>query len=107
MIRVSTYRLTDSWEEFMKYAVEMGSGAMIRTPNFVKIGSGIQKLIMGGYRVSLLQFFFFFKIRICRLKVFLLERQPGENYFVHACMGLNPSQIFSPHCLLIRKGVRL
>jgi hypothetical protein len=32
----------------MKYAVEMGSGAMIYIPNFIKIGAGIQKLI-GGF----------------------------------------------------------
>jgi hypothetical protein len=32
----------------MKYAVEMGSGAIIHTSSFRKIGSGIQKLI-GGY----------------------------------------------------------
>jgi hypothetical protein len=31
----------------MKYAVEMGSGAMIYVPRFIKIGSGIQKLIRG------------------------------------------------------------
>jgi hypothetical protein len=37
--------LTDSWKEFMKYAVEMGSGAMIYIPSFIKIGSGIQKFI--------------------------------------------------------------
>jgi hypothetical protein len=29
----------------MKYAVEMGSNAMIYIPSFIKIGSGIQKLI--------------------------------------------------------------
>jgi hypothetical protein len=29
----------------MKYAVEMGSGAMIYIPSFIKIGSGIRKLI--------------------------------------------------------------
>jgi hypothetical protein len=28
----------------MKYAVEMGSGAMIYIPSFIKIGSDIQKL---------------------------------------------------------------
>jgi hypothetical protein len=33
----------------MKYAVEMGSVAMIYTPSFIKIGSGIPKLIMGEY----------------------------------------------------------
>jgi hypothetical protein len=32
----------------MKYAVEMGSVAMIYIPSFIKIGSGIQKLL-GGY----------------------------------------------------------
>jgi hypothetical protein len=29
----------------VKYATEMGSGAMIYIPSFIKIGSGIQKLI--------------------------------------------------------------
>jgi hypothetical protein len=33
------------WEGFMKYAVEMFSGAMIYIPSFIKIGSGIQKFI--------------------------------------------------------------
>jgi hypothetical protein len=32
----------------MKYAVEMGSGAMIYIPSFIKISSAIRKLI-GGY----------------------------------------------------------
>jgi hypothetical protein len=31
----------------MKYAVKMGSGAMIYIPSFIKIGSGIQKSIRG------------------------------------------------------------
>jgi hypothetical protein len=31
----------------MKYATEMGSGAMIYTPSFIKIGSGIQMLTTG------------------------------------------------------------
>jgi hypothetical protein len=52
----------------MKYAVDIGSGAMIYIPSFVKIGSGIQKLMRGdtqkyrqhGDRISL---FSFFKIR--------------------------------------------
>jgi hypothetical protein len=34
----------------MKYAVEMGSGAMIYIPIFLKIGSGIQNLIGGIHR---------------------------------------------------------
>jgi hypothetical protein len=49
---------TDLWEGFMKYAVEMDSGAMIYIPSFVKIGSAIQKLIGGGILISLLLFFF-------------------------------------------------
>jgi hypothetical protein len=32
----------------MKYAVEMGSGAMIYTPDFIKTGSVIQKIIWEG-----------------------------------------------------------
>jgi hypothetical protein len=36
---------TDSWEVFMKYAVEMGSDTMICVPFFIKIGSGIQNLL--------------------------------------------------------------
>jgi hypothetical protein len=31
----------------MKYAVEMGSGAMVYIPNFIKIGASIKKLIEG------------------------------------------------------------
>jgi hypothetical protein len=49
----------------MKYAVEMGSGAMIYIPSFIKIGSGIQKLRekdlqthrQNGDRINLLSFF--------------------------------------------------
>jgi hypothetical protein len=33
----------------MKYDVEMGSGAMKYIPSFIKIGSGIQKLIEWGF----------------------------------------------------------
>jgi hypothetical protein len=43
------HRHTDSWEGFMKYVVEMDSGAMIYLPSFIKTGSGIQKLIGGKY----------------------------------------------------------
>jgi hypothetical protein len=60
-------------EGFMKYVVEMGSSVMTYIPNFIKIGSGIRKLI-GGYsqthrqhedRITL---FSFFEIRESRLK---------------------------------------
>jgi hypothetical protein len=35
---------------FFNYAVEMGSGAVIYVPSFIKIGSGIQQLIWGIHR---------------------------------------------------------
>jgi hypothetical protein len=46
----------------MKYAFEMGSGAVMYIPSFMKIGSVIQKLIwwiqrQHGDRISLLSFF--------------------------------------------------
>jgi hypothetical protein len=36
----------------MKNAVEMGSCPMMHIPSFIKIGSGIQKLICGIHRHS-------------------------------------------------------
>jgi hypothetical protein len=36
----------------MKYDIEMGSGAMIYVPSFIKIGSGIQKLIEGDTQAA-------------------------------------------------------
>jgi hypothetical protein len=58
----------------MKHAVETGAGVMICIPSFIKIGSGIQKLMGGGgHRHTNTQtarlshtpflFFIFFKIR--------------------------------------------
>jgi hypothetical protein len=52
----------------MKYAAEMGSGAMVYMPSFIMIDSAIQKLIGGGgYTdsqlgdcISLILFFVFF-----------------------------------------------
>jgi hypothetical protein len=34
----------------MKYAVEIGSGAMICVPSLINIGLGVQKLIGGSHR---------------------------------------------------------
>jgi hypothetical protein len=42
-IHEDTY--TDNDEEFTKYAVEMGSGAMMYITSLIKTGLGIQKLI--------------------------------------------------------------
>jgi hypothetical protein len=38
----------------MTYAVEIGSGAMIYIPSFIKIGSDIKTLMGGGYTDSML-----------------------------------------------------
>jgi hypothetical protein len=51
----------------MKYAVQMGSGAMIYTPIFKKFGSDIQKLIWGDSQThrqhgDLINPLYFFKI---------------------------------------------
>jgi hypothetical protein len=51
---------------FMKYAVEMGSGAMMYIPNVIRTGSDIQKLMRGDAQThrehgdckGLLEFFF-------------------------------------------------
>jgi hypothetical protein len=50
----------------MKYDVEMGPGAMIYIPSFIKIGSGIQKLIWIDNRDTdnLISLLYFFKVRI-------------------------------------------
>jgi hypothetical protein len=32
---------------FMKHTVKMGSGALVYIPSFIKIGSGLQTLLMG------------------------------------------------------------
>jgi hypothetical protein len=36
----------------MKYAVEMGSGAVIYIPSFIETGSGIQKLTGGDTQTA-------------------------------------------------------
>jgi hypothetical protein len=57
----------------MKYAVEMGSGVMIYIPSFIKIGSGIHKLIRGDTQThrqhgDLLSLLLFFQNTESRLK---------------------------------------
>jgi hypothetical protein len=55
----------------MKYSVEMGSGAMMHVPSFIKIGSGIQKLMEGIHRQQgdLISLFSFLKNEKSRLKM--------------------------------------
>jgi hypothetical protein len=51
----------------MKYAIEVSSGAMIYLLSFIKIGSGIQKLIGGvhrhGQQSDLISLLLYFKMR--------------------------------------------
>jgi hypothetical protein len=51
MIGGYIYRHTDRWKGLTRYAVDMGSGAIIYTPSFTETGSAIQKII-GGYTDS-------------------------------------------------------
>jgi protein associated with RNAse G/E len=57
----------------MKYAVDMGSGDMIYIPNFIYIGSGIQKLIMRSTQTAWKShkptFIFFFQNKERKLKM--------------------------------------
>jgi hypothetical protein len=46
-IHMQTHRLM---EGIYEVSLEMSSGAMIYIPSFIKVGSGIQKLIAGIYR---------------------------------------------------------
>jgi hypothetical protein len=50
-----------------KYAIEVGPGATINTPSFMKIGSGIQTL-MGGGHIPPISVLFFFQNKESSLK---------------------------------------
>jgi hypothetical protein len=84
MIGYNTYRHTGSWEGFIKYDIEMGSDAMIYIPRFIKICSGIQKLLRGytqtqredGDHISLL-----YENRLKRLKPQYGGGWPNTNTF--------------------------
>jgi hypothetical protein len=56
----------------MKYAVEMGLGALIYISSFIKIGLGIQKLMEGGgvhrEHGGLISLILFFQSKESRLK---------------------------------------
>jgi hypothetical protein len=60
---------------FLNYAVEMGSGAVIYVPSFIKIGSGVQELIRGihrhthGQQGDLISLLLFFQNKESRLKI--------------------------------------
>jgi hypothetical protein len=64
----------------MKYAVEMGSGALIYIPNFIKTGSDIQNLAWGDSQTctqhgDLISFLYFFKISRVRKKLNVAVRR--------------------------------
>jgi hypothetical protein len=65
IIRGYTYRHTTDGRNFLNYAVEMGSDAVIYVPSFIKIGSGVQKLIGNthGQQHDLISLLYFYKIR--------------------------------------------
>jgi hypothetical protein len=88
----------------MKYTVEMSSDAMICIPRFIKIGSGIHKLIVGytdaqirrhtdtqihrqhGERISLPLFFFQNKeSRLKRARAFISSTQITYLNRAHDC----------------------
>jgi hypothetical protein len=60
----------------VKYAIEMGSGVMIYIPSFIKIGSGIRKLMGGGgtqihiQHGDLIILLLFFQNKESRLKIY-------------------------------------
>jgi hypothetical protein len=56
----------------MKYAVEMGSDAMIYIPSFMKVGSGIQNLIEVIHRHTDSRDIAKTILIFCRLKICLL-----------------------------------
>jgi hypothetical protein len=62
---------SDGSDGFKKYAVEMGSVAMIYIRNFKKIGSGIQKFIRGGI-IDLVSLLLFFEIRKIGQKLLIM-----------------------------------
>jgi hypothetical protein len=49
----------------MNYAVEMGSGAMVYIPSFIKTGSGIQKLIGGDTQAQKQYIDLISQLKIC------------------------------------------
>jgi hypothetical protein len=62
----------------MKYSVQMGSGALIHTPNFIKIDSAVQKLIEGESQThrqhgDLISLLLFFHNKESRLKIINVE----------------------------------
>jgi hypothetical protein len=61
--------------EIFNYAVEMGSGAVMNVPSFIKIRSGIQKLIEGDTQThrqqgDLISVLLFFQNKENRLRIY-------------------------------------
>jgi hypothetical protein len=72
----------------MKHAVKMGSGAMICIPSLVKIGSGSQKLIEGGYTETQRD------SPICLLSLFRKNKK-GSRIMTLACTSMSDNYVYS------------
>jgi hypothetical protein len=92
-----TYRHTEWWEGFTKYAVDMGSDAMIYIPSFIKIGSGIQKLTKGDTQTA----------RWSHKPTFLISKTKGRlmrsPFSVFVCLSPLPQSTFN--CLNLKVGI--
>jgi hypothetical protein len=69
----------------MTYTFKTGTGAMIMVPSFIKIGSDIQKLLVGYHRqhgnlMSLLQFFLNMESKRKKKPTKLRSRSPEADY---------------------------
>jgi hypothetical protein len=81
----------------MKYAVQMGSGAMTYIPSFIKTGSGIQKFIEGIHRYTdsmmiAYDYIYLFLNKESRLKIavslkYPLDRRYGRQKRSGRCGG--------------------
>jgi hypothetical protein len=87
----------------MKYAVEIGSGAMIYIPSFIKIVSGIQKLMGAGFTDrSLLSFFKNKEGRLINKKV-MDSQEPTLHWFqiiicFYVSTSIKPVKILMGNC---------
>jgi hypothetical protein len=82
----------------MKYDAEMGSGAMIHIPSFIKTGSGNRKLIGGGgdhkQQGDLISLLLFFQNKEIRLK-FTTSRPTGTSVSFHFTFRKHYTLMFS------------
>jgi hypothetical protein len=89
----------------MKYTIEMGSGALIYIPSFIKIGSGIQKVVGGEGCIDhrqhgdLISLPLLFQNKERRLKM-------SFNILTKASCGVRSSVIIEPALKLTKNASR-